>query len=137
MQRICGISPPFGRLSPTLGQIPTYYSPVRHFTRELPLFLVRLACVRHAASVQSEPGSNSSIKKLALRGWTKAYPHKILARNELLLNSFRIVESLIPIFNAYKNISSWAPTQIVFLLINLKNYPVQTGRTVHSTGLPT
>src|SRR5579862_219409 len=40
-----------------------YYSPVRHSppgasTRAA----VRLACVRHAASVQSEPGSNSSVQ---------------------------------------------------------------------------
>ena len=39
-----------------------YYSPVRHSTRGLPPFRVRLACVRHAASVQSEPGSNSSVE---------------------------------------------------------------------------
>src|SRR6185312_6318184 len=29
---------------------------------ELPLHPVRLACVKHAASVQSEPGSNSSVR---------------------------------------------------------------------------
>ena len=41
-----------------------YYSPVRHSTQELPPFRVRLACVRHAASVQSEPGSNSSVQSI-------------------------------------------------------------------------
>jgi hypothetical protein len=35
---------------------------VRHFTHGLLHFLVRLACVRHAASVDSEPGSNSRLK---------------------------------------------------------------------------
>jgi hypothetical protein len=35
---------------------------VRHFTQVLLPFLVRLACVRHAASVDSEPGSNSRLK---------------------------------------------------------------------------
>jgi hypothetical protein len=40
----------------------TCYSPGRHFTRGLLHFLVRLACVRHAASVDSEPGSNSRLK---------------------------------------------------------------------------
>src|SRR3954471_11926401 len=30
----------------------------------LPRAAVRLACVRHAASVQSEPGSNSSVQSL-------------------------------------------------------------------------
>src|SRR3970282_716668 len=55
-----GISPPFGRLSRAGGQIthalltrsPLYSSRCRDF-------LARLACVRHAASVRSEPGSNS------------------------------------------------------------------------------
>ena len=41
------------------GRLPMYSSPVRHFTTELPRILVRLACVKRAASVRSEPGSNS------------------------------------------------------------------------------
>ena len=49
-------------MSPTTGQIPTRYSPVRHSTRPRRDFRVRLACVKHAASVQSEPGSNSSVQ---------------------------------------------------------------------------
>ena len=46
------------------GRFPTCYSPVRHsvFTRRLDL--VRLACVKHAASVHPEPGSNSPLKVL-------------------------------------------------------------------------
>jgi hypothetical protein len=36
-----------------------YSSPVRHFTSVLLRLLVRLACVKRAASVRSEPGSNS------------------------------------------------------------------------------
>ena len=46
------------------GRFPTCYSPVRHsvFTRRLDL--VRLACVKHAASVHPEPGSNSPLKLL-------------------------------------------------------------------------
>ncbi len=52
----CGISPPFGGLSPTSGQVthvlltrlPLYSQAEAHF-------LVRLACVKHAASVRSEP----------------------------------------------------------------------------------
>jgi hypothetical protein len=59
---LCGISTAFAALSPTIRYVPIYYSPVRHSppgasTRAA----VRLACVRHAASVQSEPGSNSSV----------------------------------------------------------------------------
>src|ERR1700727_1013998 len=46
---------------PLQGRLVTCYSPVRHFTQGLLPFLVRLACVRHAASVDSEPGSNSRL----------------------------------------------------------------------------
>ena len=57
-----GISSPFDELFPTEGQIihalltraPLYSSAEANF-------LVRLACVRHAASVCSEPGSNSPV----------------------------------------------------------------------------
>src|SRR5262249_5977917 len=54
-----GISPAFAGLSPTSGQVPTCYSPVRHSCIATG---VRLACVRHAASVRSEPGSNSQVR---------------------------------------------------------------------------
>ena len=53
---------------PVYGRLPTRYSPVRHSVsrssiRKLPSSrFVRLACVKHAASVHPEPGSNSQIK---------------------------------------------------------------------------
>src|SRR5574338_1163512 len=53
----CGISRPFGLLSPALGQVTNALltrSPLRVL-----LLPVRLACIRHAASVHPEPGSNS------------------------------------------------------------------------------
>ena len=58
-----GISSPFGLLSPSLRQV------VYALLTRLPLDsqkqafnrLVRLACVKHAASVRPEPGSNSPI----------------------------------------------------------------------------
>src|SRR5687767_2625478 len=43
------------------GTLAIHYSPVRHWTLAGP---VRLACLSHAASVQAEPGSNSSIEFL-------------------------------------------------------------------------
>ena len=46
------------------GRLPTCYSPVRHCTQGLLPFLVRLACVKRAASVDSEPGSNSRLISL-------------------------------------------------------------------------
>ena len=57
---------------PVQGRLPTRYSPVRHSVspdsiRKLPRNrFVRLACVRHAASVHPEPGSNSHVKNLIL-----------------------------------------------------------------------
>ena len=58
----CGISTPLGMLSPTERQVshplltrsPLYSLPEGNF-------LVRLACLIHAASVRSEPGSNSPL----------------------------------------------------------------------------
>ena len=59
---------------PLEGRLATCYSPGRHFTGATVLlqshYLVRLACVRHAASVDSEPGSNSRLK-LASVGKTR------------------------------------------------------------------
>ena len=60
---LCGISPGFPELSPTRRQVSHVLltrSPL--YSRGCPRFLVRLACVRHAASVRSEPGSNSPVK---------------------------------------------------------------------------
>ena len=50
-----------GRYPPLEGRSPTRYSPVRHSV-SIATNRVRLACVRHAASVDSEPGSNSHVK---------------------------------------------------------------------------
>src|SRR4030095_3644446 len=53
---------PVSRCYPPLrGRLSTCYSPVRRFTQVFLPFLARLACVRHAASVDSEPGSNSQV----------------------------------------------------------------------------
>jgi hypothetical protein len=59
---VCGISQSFDWLFPTTGKIPKHYSPVRRSSACIATpVTARLACVRHAASVQSEPGSNSSV----------------------------------------------------------------------------
>ena len=53
---------------PVWGRLPTRYSPVRRsvtktsIRRNLFKRFARLACVKHAASVHPEPGSNSQIK---------------------------------------------------------------------------
>ena len=60
-----GYYPVLGHLSvgyPELkGRLPTRYSPVRQCTCSRRNFLLRLACVKHAASVRPEPGSNSPL----------------------------------------------------------------------------
>ena len=62
---VCGISQSFDWLFPTTGKIPKHYSPVRRSSACIATpVTARLACVRHAASVQSEPGSNSSVNTL-------------------------------------------------------------------------
>ena len=50
------LAPLSGGYPPPVGRSPTRYSAVRHWHPKVP---VRLACFRHAASVDPEPGSNS------------------------------------------------------------------------------
>ncbi len=60
---LSGISPSFDGLSRTPRQVVHVLltrSPV--YSLSCPNFLPRLACLRHAASVRSEPGSNSPYK---------------------------------------------------------------------------
>ena len=63
------------RYSSCRGRLSTRYSPVRHSTRGRSPFRVRLACVKHAASVQSEPESNSPVQ---------ICPRSLLGRNQNL-----------------------------------------------------
>ena len=70
-------------MSPAVRQIPTRYSPVRHSINS-----VRLACVKHAASVQSEPGSNSPVKVCVPEGtifWVR--------RTEVLVTTYWMRDS--------------------------------------------
>ena len=64
-QRISGISPSFLGLSQSSGQVSHVLltrSPLGLHRSEDQLDLARLACVKHAASVRPEPGSNSPSK---------------------------------------------------------------------------
>ncbi len=59
------ISTPFGELSRSSGQVPHVLltrSPLNHHPCCHEISSARLACVRHAASVRPEPGSNSPSK---------------------------------------------------------------------------
>jgi hypothetical protein len=66
----CGISPPFGGLSPSAGQVAHVLrtrAPCAHSLYCYRKLRTRLACVKHAASVRSEPGSNSRLNWLFRR----------------------------------------------------------------------
>ena len=58
---LCGISVLFKTLSPSERQVAhaLLTRPPLSFKKQAPQSFVRLACVRHAASVRPEPGSNS------------------------------------------------------------------------------
>ena len=64
---LCGISVPFGTLFPSRGKVAHALltrPPLEHIhsIRKLRSYVpARLACVRHAASVRPEPGSNSYV----------------------------------------------------------------------------
>ena len=69
---LCGFSRCFHLLSPCLGQIAhalltrpplEYQFPSRRTSFNIP---ARLACVKHAASVRPEPGSNSDVQSFIL-----------------------------------------------------------------------
>ena len=79
---------------PVWGRLPTRYSPVRRSVKKtsirkfLPFCFARLACVKHAASVHPEPGSNSHVKSLIR---SKIAFWLILYRSLLLFGSFTLV----------------------------------------------
>ena len=65
------------------GRSPTCYSPVRHSCTPASRSLtVRLACVKHAASVRPEPGSNPPSKTLQIRRITNNERPKNLTKNK-------------------------------------------------------
>ena len=70
----CGISPAFAGVSPIRGQIAHVLrtrAPCADFLYCYRELRTRLACVKHAASVRSEPGSNSHVK---LAAWKTKKP---------------------------------------------------------------
>ena len=66
----CGISPAFAGVSPIGGQVAHVLltrAPCAGFLYCYRKLRTRLACVKHAASVRSEPGSNSRLKLVVLK----------------------------------------------------------------------
>ena len=105
--RLCGISSRFQLLSPCTGQVThalltrpplsPYHLPPEGFRRYV---FVRLACVRHAASVHPEPGSNSQIKVFVQdqnQAWLNFYPIYLLLGCSLRTILFRIVQGYVTV----------------------------------------
>ena len=76
-----------------MGRLSTCYSPVRRFTQGRSPFRARLACVRHAASVQSEPESNSPVIK----------------KPKYINSSFRLAALPDSLFNCQRTLSQKTP----------------------------
>ena len=91
----CGISTCFQVLSPCLGQIahalltrpPLEYNlPGRSPSNHIP---VRLACVKHAASVRPEPGSNSDVQSFSTPFRSRSLPLRLAKASGFLSVRFR------------------------------------------------
>jgi hypothetical protein len=93
--------------SPLEGRSPMYSSPVRRFTSVLLHLLARLACIRRAASVRSEPGSNSQIG--VLRIWTKGHhfntPYTLLNFLYSVVKEQRVHHASRAIYNLHDHVS--------------------------------
>ncbi len=86
----CGISPAFAGLFPTEGQVTHVLrtrAPCAHPLYCYRKLRTRLACVKHAASVRSEPGSNSRLK-LVLRNTKPRFASGPELPSELLIARF-------------------------------------------------
>jgi hypothetical protein len=88
------------------------------YSRSCPLFLVRLACVKRAASVDSEPGSNSRLNRVATRSEDPITDVLDRFRFELrLLTNFFYSQNIALASNAvciasnqiFKDLRSWNP----------------------------
>ena len=84
---LCGINLPFGRLFPSMRQVAHVLLTRPPLEKLRRTFLARLACVKHAASVQSEPESNSPVQICSkdLR-WTEIRISKFLPVRYSLVN---------------------------------------------------
>ena len=58
------------------------------YSQDCSCFLVRLACVKRAASVDSEPGSNSRLNRLVEDGFASAYEIRASPHPTDLLDRF-------------------------------------------------
>ena len=84
---LCGISSRFQLLSPSERQVAHVLLTRPPLIREQAPFTVRLACVRRAASVRPEPGSNS-LKFVSNRGFPRSNLAQINKRSVIKRNLF-------------------------------------------------
>ena len=81
-------------------------SPLICIYSKLYTVLVRLACVKHAASVHSEPGSNSTLKKLSLDLFCFLSQNYLSNSSDFILKIYNILSYTIYLFclcSVYKN----------------------------------
>ncbi len=137
-QLLCGISVRFQTLSPATRQISHALltrSPL-FILVQVPRFVARLACIRHAASVRPEPGSNSHLKstssnELAIvclsllnrqvytRGLPLAYSHSTLFSFQwsIILTSPSLATTIIFYQTTYKLSRINFPFPLIFLYV--------------------
>ena len=137
LEELCGISPSFPRLSPAPRQVTHVLltrSPLYSSTEVD--FLARLACVKHAASVHSEPGSNSPVENPdrhrpanASTAFVYLIQSPLSRRSQRFTYHWRycLVRQLLPMRNRH-----WFPS-IQFS----KNRPQIVGANLHSRLKPT
>jgi hypothetical protein len=100
----CGISPAFAGVSPSVGQVAHVLltrAPCAHPLYCYRKLRTRLACVKHAASVRSEPGSNSRLnwmfRKQSPKTKNPAYAGtfrslQLSSRTNFLCRSIQLIE---------------------------------------------
>ena len=99
--RLCGISSRFQLLSPCMRQVthalltrPPLSHKQLHSEKICRKCFVRLACVKHAASVHPEPGSNSHVLVLISSQFKLAiFVHSDISQN-LLFKGFLILQEI-------------------------------------------
>ena len=100
-----------------MGRFPSITHPFAARRQDCSRVTARLACVKHAASVQSEPGSNSSLK------FQQYLEHQVMndSKAQLTLLDFWSLGQLHP-----KDLSTRVPTQVTCQIF--KEPPRRKGR---------
>ena len=122
--RLCGISSRFQLLSPCTRQVthalltrpPLSHKIISPEGNQIKCF-VRLACVKHAASVHPEPGSNSHVKKLISVKLSLANPFIQIILNLLFYRSSIFIEAFWLILKIFQGFSLFSYQCSLFALL--------------------